>query len=168
MSYPGHSLWGCLTALQRSSRCILQPQQTEQSNIWDLGSDYTKNSRIYMTIICTLVKKDYFYFAPFAHIVCSWKHMYEFLLLRHGCVSFFFSKEITKMVQNEFLLLSYREIGEIRINYIGLSRVFANCPGARSSIPSRVIPKTKKKMVLDAALLNTQHYKVRIKCKMEQ
>ena len=43
-------------------------------------------------------------------------------------------------------------------------RVFANDPGDLGSIPGRVIPKTKK-MVLDAALLNTQYYKVRIKCK---
>ena len=44
---------------------------------------------------------------------------------------------------------------------IGLGvRVFANGPG-------RVIPKTKK-MVLDASLLNTQHYKIRIKGKVEQ
>ena len=35
------------------------------------------------------------------------------------------------------------------------------------SISDRVIPKTKK-MVLDAALLNSQHYKVRIKGKVEQ
>ena len=40
--------------------------------------------------------------------------------------------------------------------------MFANGPGHRSSIPGRVIPKTQK-MVLDAALTNTQHYKVRIK-----
>ena len=33
--------------------------------------------------------------------------------------------------------------------------------------PRRVLPKTLK-MVLDAALLNTQHYKVRIKGKVEQ
>ena len=33
--------------------------------------------------------------------------------------------------------------------------------------PDRVIPKTLK-MVLDASLLNTQHYKVRIKGKVEQ
>ena len=51
---------------------------------------------------------------------------------------------------------------------IGLmSRVFANGPGDRGSIPGRVIQKTQK-MVLDAALLNTQHYKVRIKSKMVQ
>ena len=51
---------------------------------------------------------------------------------------------------------------------IGLmSRVFTNGPGDWDSIPGRVIPKTQK-MVLDAALLNTQHYKVRIKGKVEQ
>ena len=43
-----------------------------------------------------------------------------------------------------------------------MSRVFAIGPGDRGSIPSRVIPKTKK-MALDAALFNTQHYKVRVK-----
>ena len=41
-------------------------------------------------------------------------------------------------------------------------RVFANGPGDLGSIPDRVIPKTLK-VVLDASLLNTQHYKVRIK-----
>ena len=51
---------------------------------------------------------------------------------------------------------------------IGLEvRVFANGPGDLGSIPGRVIPKTQK-MVLDASLLNTQHYKVRIKGKVEQ
>ena len=51
---------------------------------------------------------------------------------------------------------------------IGLmSRVFANGPGDRSSILCRVIPKTQK-LVLDVVLLNTQHYKVRIKGKVEQ
>ena len=51
---------------------------------------------------------------------------------------------------------------------IGLAvRVFANGPGDLGSILGRVIPKTQK-MVLDASLLNTQHYKVRIKGKVEQ
>ena len=45
-------------------------------------------------------------------------------------------------------------------------RVFANGPGDLGSIPGRVIPKTQK-MVLDASLLNTQHYKVRIKGKVQ-
>ena len=41
--------------------------------------------------------------------------------------------------------------------------VFSNGPGNRGSILRGVIPKTK--MVPDASLLNSQHYKVRIKCK---
>ena len=52
--------------------------------------------------------------------------------------------------------------------YIGLAvRVFANGPGDLGSIPGRVIPKTQK-VVLDASFLNTQHYKVRIKGKVEE
>ena len=39
--------------------------------------------------------------------------------------------------------------------------------GGRGSIPGQVIPKTQK-MVLDAALLNTQHYKVQVKSKLGQ
>ena len=39
--------------------------------------------------------------------------------------------------------------------------------GDWGSIPSQVIPKTQK-MVVDATLLNTQHYKVRIKGKVDQ
>ena len=46
-------------------------------------------------------------------------------------------------------------------------RVFANGPVDRGSIPGRVLPKTPK-MVLVATLLNTQHYKVRIKGKVEK
>ena len=38
--------------------------------------------------------------------------------------------------------------------------MFDNGPGDLGSIPGWVIPKTQK-MVLDAALLSTQHYKVR-------
>ena len=57
-----------------------------------------------------------------------------------------------------YYLIHYRAI---RI----MVRVFANGPGDRGSIPGRVIPKTQK-MVLDAALLSTQHYKVRIKGKV--
>ena len=51
-----------------------------------------------------------------------------------------------------------------RVTISLIRRVFANCWGDRGLIPGRVIPKTQK-MVLDAALLNTQHYKVRIEGK---
>ena len=46
-------------------------------------------------------------------------------------------------------------------------RVFANGPIDLGSIPGRVTPRTQK-MVLDTAFLNTQHYKVWIKGKVEQ
>ena len=48
-----------------------------------------------------------------------------------------------------------------------MSRVFASGPEDQDSIPGQAIPKIQK-MVLDGALLNTQHYKVRIKGKVEQ
>ena len=48
-----------------------------------------------------------------------------------------------------------------------MSRMFVIDPEDRGSISSRVIPKTQK-MVLDAALVNTQHYRLRIKGKVEQ
>ena len=46
-------------------------------------------------------------------------------------------------------------------------RAFTNGPGDLGTIPGRVIPKSQK-MVLDATSLNTQHYKVRIKGKVDQ
>ena len=48
-----------------------------------------------------------------------------------------------------------------------MSKGFANGLSDQGSILSRVIPKTRK-MVLDATLLNTQHYKVQIKGKEEE
>ena len=51
---------------------------------------------------------------------------------------------------------------------IGLvGRVFTNGLGDQGSVPGRVMPKTLK-MELDTSLLNTQHYKVCIKGKVEQ
>ncbi len=52
------------------------------------------------------------------------------------------------------------------VQLIGLmGRMFANGPGERGSIPGHVIPQTQK-MVVGTSLLNTQHYKVRIKGKV--
>ena len=70
---------------------------------------------------------------------------------------------LTDIDATAFWLSAYIYIPDIGL---GL-RVFANGPGDLGSIPGRVIPKTQK-MVLDASLLNTQHYKVRIKGKVEQ
>ena len=69
-----------------------------------------------------------------------------------------------KVIKETFINNGYHE----EVPDIGLGvKVFANGPGDLGSIPGRVIPKTQK-MVLDASLLNTQHYKVRIKGKIEQ
>ena len=65
-----------------------------------------------------------------------------------------------KVENFNFLLYFNRDIGPA-------VRVFANGPGDLGSIPGRVIPKTLK-MELDTTLLNTQHYKVRFKGKVEQ
>ena len=45
--------------------------------------------------------------------------------------------------------------------------MLANGPGNQGSIPGRILPNTQK-MVLDTYLLDNQHYKVRIKGKVEQ
>ena len=62
------------------------------------------------------------------------------------------------MCLQEIDLKKYFELGK---------SLFANSPGNRDSIPGRDIPKALK-MVVDTALLNTQHYKVHIKGKVEQ
>ena len=64
---------------------------------------------------------------------------------------------------HNYLNIIYIEGPDIGI----MARVFANGPGDPGSSPGRVIPKTQK-MVFDPSLLNTQHYKVRIKGKVEQ
>ena len=70
--------------------------------------------------------------------------------------------EIPPFKENLFWLLN------LSLLSVGLmSRVFANGPGDRVSVPGWVMPKTPK-LLLDATLLNTQHYKVRIKGKVEQ
>ena len=49
-----------------------------------------------------------------------------------------------------------------------MSRVFANGQGDQGFNPRSGHTKLKKKMVLDAALLNPQHYKVQINGKGEK
>ena len=48
-----------------------------------------------------------------------------------------------------------------------MSRVFADGVGDRGLVPGRVIPKTQK-ILHDAVFLSIQHYKIRIKSKVEQ
>ena len=73
------------------------------------------------------------------------------------------------LINNENLDGIFKVRIEVMTNHaIGLmSRVFTIGSGDWGSIPVRVIPKTQK-MVLGATLLNTEHYKERIKGKVEQ
>ena len=83
---------------------------------------------------------------------------------RHDLYSNPKGDNISKCAQRRHKIRSLYNINRL----IGLvDRVFADDPGDQGSIPGRVIPKTLK-MVLDTFLLNTQHYKVRIKGKVEQ
>ena len=70
---------------------------------------------------------------------------------------------IRSLDEKRCLNLSHGYVPDIGV----IVRVFSNGPGDLGSIPGRVIPKTLK-MILDASLLNTQHYKVRIKGKVEK
>ena len=77
-------------------------------------------------------------------------------------------KEFQVLLFNTNNSLQHNSFVSPQLKAIGLmSRVFANGLGDQGSIPGRVIPKTFK-MVLDCALLNSQHYKVWIKGKVEQ
>ena len=69
------------------------------------------------------------------------------------------------MVPTNYLFTNYVYLIYIYIDLVGT--VFANGPGDQGSISGRVIPMTQK-IVPDAALLNTQHYKICIKGKVEQ
>ena len=77
----------------------------------------------------------------------------------------------------KFLIVAWLDVDDMLMVYcsaflnvpaIGIIvSVFANSPEVLSSFPGRVIPKTQK-MVLDTTLLNTKHYKVKIKSKVVQ
>ena len=76
--------------------------------------------------------------------------------------------KVTSNKTIQFLFISSYTPGYVCVCDIGPAvRVFANGPGDLGSIPGRVIPKTLK-MELDTTLLNTQHYKVWFKGKVEQ
>ena len=77
-----------------------------------------------------------------------------------GWCFFLISTLVCYLMTNIYIYIYKRAIGL-------MSRVFANGSRDRSSISGRVIPKIQN-MVLDSALLNTQHYTAWIKGKVEQ
>ena len=94
---------------------------------------------------------------------------YLFILLSKVGRGTLFSMKYVYKSKNSVERLKKKKVlnPEFGINIHLMSRMFANGPRDRGSILGRVIPITKN-MVHDTALLNTQHYKVRIKGKVEQ
>ena len=104
-----------------------------------------------------------------SHDLSSFHHVIYVLLTKH------LLPNIAKLLTHSSISYTFEPTGNIsheeveRVQYmivrsisVLMSWVFANESWDRGSIPVWVIPKTQK-MVLDAALLNTQHYKVRVK-----
>ena len=91
--------------------------------------------------------------------------MYKYLLFKTIPIKLSLSLSLSLSIS---LSHTYKNIYEYtRIKFEIESNVsIYNSPGDPGSIAARVIQKSKK-MVLDASLLNTQHYKVRIKSKVE-
>ena len=120
-------------------------------------SSYRKGSlRVTLDYGCQLYITYLFIFRSEINLYLLYLFIFRSEINSYLLYLFIFRSEI-----NSYLLYLF-------IPDIGLGvRVFANGPGDLGSIPGRVIPKTQK-MVLDASLLSTQHYKVRIKGKVEQ
>ena len=93
------------------------------------------------------------------------------LLLKaaEGKYGIFFKTFVVTIIEKMAATLSKFTFSVYRVFWgVGLFLfLIANGPGDLGSIPGRVIPKTLK-MELDTTLLNTQHYKVRFKGKVEQ
>ena len=106
--------------------------------------------RLFISIIKVSLVSDIFYFKVLCQSLFYWnQNLFLNLIKENLCVCVYIYKYTHKNMDCIYI--------------IGLiSRVFANGLGGRGSIPGRVIPKTQK-MLLDAALLNTQYYKVWIK-----
>ena len=97
-----------------------------------------------VTWICNYLRKNNYYYK-----------LFENLTMCKQVITIITIIGLVTWNDNSALIIVDRAIGL-------MSRVFANGLGDRGSTSGWVIPKTQK-MVLDADLVNTQHYKVRIK-----
>ena len=154
-SITGTSPWDCLMSYLGYSLVVVLPLSIETVSVFYGHIDLARHD-----LVCV-----YFWFVDqgsFIFYLCSARMV--------KLISFFGLAHSNSTWSSGFLcgIHLHRMIPENFVPAIGLVvRVFANGPGDLGSIPGRVIPKTQK-MVLDASLLNTQHYKVRIKAKVEQ
>ena len=87
------------------------------------------------------------------HLVYT-KHM----IFKHDLLKTFFKRTLVRFFCMQLNSFTYFNLNTGQL---------AKGPWDRGSIPGQVIPKTQK-MVLDAALLSTQHYKVKNKNEVQQ
>ena len=128
---------------------------------------YSRYSFLQCWFTCfSVVKRVFFFYSELQEDFSIWEDSTSVRsLFTHRLESFF---TLTTLTFWHILWITCIILCIYIVPDIGLAvRVFANGLGDLGSIPGRVIPKTQK-MVLDASLLNTQHYKVRIKGKVEQ
>ena len=124
----------------------------------------------YHTFLCTLFSISCHFCIHTIMFVLAIKF---FLLIYHELFihkdgSNYIQISITKCLRCYISILIMLVVSYGTHQLIGLvNRVFPNGPEDQCSIPGRFIPNTLK-MVLDTSLLNTQHYKLCIKGKVEQ
>ena len=147
----------CQDVLNQSSPCSLLADSNDCCKLTptDCNSDWNSHVDIciYHFIIPTISVPHVIVSAYFHMCVLCWEYLIDSLVKGQYATLFPINKAHLFAILNQVIGL--------------MSRVFANDLGDRSSIPGQVIRKTQK-MVLDAASLNTQYYKVRIKSKVEK
>ena len=130
--------------------------------------DWSLTMRLFYVISRTLVRGESYISVKiqlvYSTALADWAQLFKILSLWKW-------KRLRKVIKDSIISFLTSQMTRIKLFHnqaIGLmSKVFADRLGDQFSIPGRVILKTRK-MVLDAVLLNTQHYKVRIKGKEEQ
>ena len=118
-------------------------------SVWWLGIQHKTS--------CKVLHVLNLYFFGNVYLVCCWS-------VKHFSFKLYLFHFILLYTPGQNLKTRYKRVKNTKYCYfIGIIvREFANGPGDLGLIPGRVRPKTQK-MVLDVTLLNTQHYKVRVK-----
>ena len=144
--------------------------------VWDRVLNFYiesfKNLEFFLCSTDVFLVKIFLYLKKYCNLLAYFFRCWEMELA--------FRKNPTHLFHPKELVLSLDQIKDrigrysISVLYIYMNwliglvgRVCTNGPGELGSIPGRFIPKTLK-MVLDTSLLNTQHYKVCTKGKVEQ
>ena len=161
----------------------LYPHFNRPSGFWPCvksclvgGSDKYREVTLYYLYFSTVVN-SLCLFHQADNIESWWQNLHFHCNGKHKLIDFY-SKDGEYFEEGHISIIKKKDV--VRINIMQMIwnikkwndrhcfqfRVFANGPGNKGSIPDRVIPKTQK--VRRYFLASTQHYKVRIKGKVEQ